>query len=1083
MKLLTKILLINWHMFTCSEIEIDHNVLITGHNGAGKSTLLDAVQYVLTGGRTKFNLAANEDGARRLEGYVRGRLGMESQEYLRTGDVTTHIALEFYDEEEKQSFVLGAVIDLPEGGRCSEHFYGAYRTRAKRSLYMSTDNQVFSKRAFETSLKRSGIKYDFAQNKADAKRRITSTFGLNSKYTDLIPRALAFKPIGDLNDFMFRFLLPEDRVNIDALRENVRLYRGFEQTLQEQQERLAQLESIDALGKRMEDLDVSLRIASFMRGKIFVGQNEARLSEIRQKTGAGLRDLRLYEEKISFLRNRQEDIDQQIAGINSQIHTLDPGGQVPTLEERKRGLLRRFSDCQRWLTDFRERYAKDTESLHKLQIAAAQEIPAGNDPADPSLSLFLEHLEKRIGQLKEDNAHRRAEIQYDKNRAQESLDDVLGRVRTLEEKKHPYERNVQALIDVLTLELRKAAGREITVKPFCEYLEVTDERWRNALEGYLNTQRFDLFVDPAYFKAASRIYERFKAERGLYGVGIVDAGKLDESDAVPEGTLAEKVSAENIYARRYANLLLGRVFCEEDVERLNSYRQAITPSCMVYRNYTVRAINPAVYAKPFLGLRALELQLRAAKEELNERRAALQAVTRREKDAKDQRALLDAMDLSYIPAFAQNLQQYETTDEELQAVTRQLQELQSDPTWITLAGQKSELEAERTACSAQIGDTQAICARIQFNNARMEEEQEEIFGALESARSAEEEQREEMLDHLARIDREYEALQKKARHDFSRMQFQLDERRRKTESDIADTERCLQDEMHAFNVRTSFGFEENASAIGLYRQQYMKLRTVEIEKVRNQAIEARIKCEKSFQEDFISTLRGRIDQAKQNLRQLNRSLEDKDFQGDHYSFVVGASTDPIFSQYYSIICSGEDFQRNTIFMEELSDHNRHLMDELFARLVDTENSEKNERMLQEYTDYRKYMHYDIRITHADGNTTLFSRVNREKSGGETQTPFYVIIAASFDQLAQNRRGSSSGCLVLFDEAFNNMDENRIEALMKFYRLLNIQLMIAVPEGRVRNIMPYSETSLLLVKSGNRIASKTIIHETDIGRHS
>ena len=54
MKQLTKILLINWHMFSTTEINVRNNVIITGHNGAGKSTLLDAVQYVLTGGKTKF---------------------------------------------------------------------------------------------------------------------------------------------------------------------------------------------------------------------------------------------------------------------------------------------------------------------------------------------------------------------------------------------------------------------------------------------------------------------------------------------------------------------------------------------------------------------------------------------------------------------------------------------------------------------------------------------------------------------------------------------------------------------------------------------------------------------------------------------------------------------------------------------------------------------------------------------------------------------------------------------------------------------------------------------------------------------
>ena len=70
MKLLKKILLIIWHMFECCEFDVEHNMLISGENGAGKSTLLDAIQFVLTGGKGKFNLAANASGRRTIEGYV-----------------------------------------------------------------------------------------------------------------------------------------------------------------------------------------------------------------------------------------------------------------------------------------------------------------------------------------------------------------------------------------------------------------------------------------------------------------------------------------------------------------------------------------------------------------------------------------------------------------------------------------------------------------------------------------------------------------------------------------------------------------------------------------------------------------------------------------------------------------------------------------------------------------------------------------------------------------------------------------------------------------------------------------------------
>ena len=66
MKKLVKMKIINWHLFSNLTIEIKNNVVVTGENGTGKSTLLDALQYVLTAGRAKFNSAANDSGKRNI---------------------------------------------------------------------------------------------------------------------------------------------------------------------------------------------------------------------------------------------------------------------------------------------------------------------------------------------------------------------------------------------------------------------------------------------------------------------------------------------------------------------------------------------------------------------------------------------------------------------------------------------------------------------------------------------------------------------------------------------------------------------------------------------------------------------------------------------------------------------------------------------------------------------------------------------------------------------------------------------------------------------------------------------------------
>ncbi len=38
-----------------------------------------------------------------------------------------------------------------------------------------------------------------------------------------------------------------------------------------------------------------------------------------------------------------------------------------------------------------------------------------------------------------------------------------------------------------------------------DLLEITDEKWRNAIEGYLSSQRFDIIVEPRYYDIAAAV--------------------------------------------------------------------------------------------------------------------------------------------------------------------------------------------------------------------------------------------------------------------------------------------------------------------------------------------------------------------------------------------------------------------------------------------------------------------------------------------------------------------------------------------------------------------------------------------------
>ena len=107
-------------------------------------------------------------------------------------------------------------------------------------------------------------------------------------------------------------------------------------------------------------------------------------------------------------------------------------------------------------------------------------------------------------------------------------------------------------------------------------------------------------------------------------------------------------------------------------------------------------------------------------------------------------------------------------------------------------------------------------------------------------------------------------------------------------------------------------------------------------------------------------------------------------------------------------------------------------DLLFERLT-TKDSDEAATELHELQDYRNYLQYDIRIHYPNGDHALLSQINAKKSGGETTTPFYVAMAASFAQAYRlnQPRASDTIRLALFDEAFSKMDSARTASALQF----------------------------------------------------
>ena len=111
------------------------------------------------------------------------------------------------------------------------------------------------------------------------------------------------------------------------------------------------------------------------------------------------------------------------------------------------------------------------------------------------------------------------------------------RIANLKKKRLSYPDEVGRVMEAIREEFVRI-GRKPEPRILCELLEITDDAWRNAVEGYLNTQRFYIIVEPDNFDIALGTYDKLRKERKAFGVGLVNTQKLDEYEKAPEGSLA-----------------------------------------------------------------------------------------------------------------------------------------------------------------------------------------------------------------------------------------------------------------------------------------------------------------------------------------------------------------------------------------------------------------------------------------------------------------------------------------------------------------------------------------------------------------
>ena len=583
-----------------------------------------------------------------------------------------------------------------------------------------------------------------------------------------------------------------------------------------------------------------------------------------------------------------------------------------------------------------------------------------------------------------------------------------------------------------------------------------------------------------YYKRALLIFDRIKKEFGFASFGLVDIGKLRERETIRprDDSLACKVETESELARNYIDYLLGRVVCCEAAEQLRNFKTAITADGLLYQGYVVRSIQRKLMDDAFIGRRSINLRvsrLEEALKQIDEQMCYWDPI---------HQLLTQSKEPLFTHFFIQNtvaekqiayLRDMEIT-KEVTDIEDQLSKL--DLLWLdeqrrTIAALGDEIIAlnkEKEQKGIQIGQRKERIRQLDYEVlpnhyqqlSNMEDRLQDEFPV-------------EYQENIG-LPRYQQELDRLKRADIVHKNFSNRLEQSVKEQDTAQRK--------LFNARREYtdqfkpcSFRVEAMDNDEFEAEQRLLEESELPKYQEKIKAARESAMEQFQNDFLAKLKSSIDQVQDQVKNLNRALRQAQFGTDSYQFRV--ERNPDYVEYYDMIMDPELMEGDVgLFARPFQDKYGQLIEKLFSQITTADDTQLNARKqselqenIQRYTDFRTYLKFDLETTDQNGTKQLLSQTLNTKSGGETQTPFYIAVLASFAQLYRVNDTSSFGNtvrLAVFDEAFNKMDSDRIIESVRLLRRMGLQTIICTPPDKVSDIMPIADRTLLVNKDKYRM---------------
>jgi len=1082
----------NWHYINEKLLSFHDEInFFTGHSGSGKSTVLDALQIVLyadTNGRGFFNKAAKEDSDRSLIEYLRGmKVVQENNEisYLRNKNFSSTIVLEFQDTETHRYQSLGIIFDVDVSVNDVNRMFFWHAGELEPNRYRDGE-KVFSISELKEYLQANYSREDFFLSRTNEKFRneLYSNYfgGLHPKhFPALFKKAIPFKMDMKLEDFVKNYICTENDIHMEDMQDSVAQYTRLKRRLEDTKNEISLLTDIQEQYGRYHAYVNQLEQYQYNLDKLDITAIEGRLEKLTLQQGA-------YEEDIKVLALTIQELEQGIKKLQEQRDEVAFAIQNSGYEhlEAELGNLNQMLELL-----YRNKAAYD-------KVAAGLRIWLETELLDPSLASLIEQFDAcqvsyaDIDTIKLELAQIRRELEGDKveltralSELNRKLSDINKQINLLKNGQKAYPNYLLEAKDYITKELEQAYELPVKVDILADIIEVKDERWLNAVEGYMGNNKLNLIVPPEYAKPAMEIYKELDPKK-YYRVAVIDTEKvLRDTRPILPHSLAEEIETGTDYTRAYIDYLMGGVIKCSSTWELRKNKSGITADCVLYQGYKLQHLNPRNYTEEaYIGRSAIERKrklLEQSQRELLLEKEPLDRKLRRTEGLLHYEYLSN--DTEYYGELLKHLRQIPEKEQQKEEYKRKINELKqlNVDEW---KAKKLLLEQLMEAKSKQ----------KEKSSVALQSKENDIKGFQESMLQLNEELNEKLANYQHDPLRE-EAyrlfLQEQENKKADTIRNELVYLKQKGEKQMEEEFFTLLKRRERYHDAYAYrGFSITSKDNKEYEGLLENLSSDKLAEFTQKANEQALQAIYHFKTDFIYKIRDAIKEVMQQKDDLNRILAQLDFGKDKYKFIITKN-------------KGEDGKFYEMFMDENLEINPHqltgnmnnqmdmfslqhekdyseLINELIELFMPPENCdnkalEEARANMEKYADYRTYLSFDMEQLVEGMPPMRLSRMLSKNSGGEGQNPLYVALLASFAQvyrinLKSNVRRRPTPRLVVLDEAFSKMDAEKVGSCIGLIRKLGFQAIISATNDKIQNYVDNVDKTFVFANPNkNRIS--------------